>query len=219
MRKLFSKINKKIRKLLLPTEHQRTLARWRKDDLDNSKRYRYDLNSESMVFDLGGYRGEWSYGIYDLYKCDIMVFEPIKSFYSSILDNIEGRIGIQAFEFGLSNKNEISPISLCDDSSSLFLDSGEMIDIQLCDIADFLEKKKIEKIDLMKINIEGGEYDLLERLLEIDFVRNISNLQIQFHELDDQSEIRMKKIQEGLSETHIITYQYKFVWENWQLKL
>ena len=38
------------------------------------------------------------------------------------------------------------------------------------------------KIDLLKINIEGGEYEVLENLIENDLIKNIDNIQIQFHD-------------------------------------
>ena len=76
----------------------------------------------------------------------------------------------------------------------------------------------VKKIDLIKINIEGGEYDLLDHILEIGFVENIENLQIQFHNFVENSDSRMETIQTKLSQTHKPTYQYKYVWENWKRK-
>jgi len=45
------------------------------------------------------------------------------------------------------------------------------------------------------------------------------NLQIQFHDfIIDNANERMENIQTQLAKTHKITYQYKFVWENWEIK-
>ncbi len=75
------------------------------------------------------------------------------------------------------------------------------------------------KIELLKLNIEGGEYELLESLLENDCITYFKNIQVQFHDfLFDNAKERMTKIQEQLSKTHELTYQYEFVWENWKLK-
>ena len=38
-------------------------------------------------------------------------------------------------------------------------------------IETFFDQENISKIDLMKINIEGGEYDLLEFLIKKDLVK------------------------------------------------
>ena len=76
----------------------------------------------------------------------------------------------------------------------------------------------IERIDLMKINIEGGEYDLLEHLIKTGWIDKIINIQVQFHDFVENAEARMLAIQNDLAKTHELTYQYKFVWENWRLK-
>ena len=70
----------------------------------------------------------------------------------------------------------------------------------------------------MKINIEGGEYDLLEHLIETGFVKNIFDLQIQFHDFIPNARGRMENIQKKLKKTHKLSYQYEFVWESWKLK-
>ena len=71
----------------------------------------------------------------------------------------------------------------------------------------------------MKINIEGGEYDLLDSLISADIVQSIANIQVQFHDfLIKDAKEKMRKIQEKLSLTHEPTYQYEFVWENWKIK-
>ena len=50
---------------------------------------------------------------------------------------------------------------------------------------------------LMKINIEGGEYDLLEELLDENMIKQIVNLQVQFHDFVERSDERMKKSKNG----------------------
>ena len=71
-------------------------------------------------------------------------------------------------------------MSVCGDSSSVFIESEDALDIKLVDIKRFIEEHKIKHIDLIKINIEGGEYELLERLIEVGFLTKIDNLQINF---------------------------------------
>jgi hypothetical protein len=47
-------------------------------------------------------------------------------------------------------------------------------------------------------------------------VRQIENIQVQFHDFVPDAEGRMQRIQEKLAQTHELTYQYLFVWENWR---
>jgi hypothetical protein len=78
-----------------------------------------------------------------------------------------------------------------------------------------MDNGSVEKIDLIKINIEGGEYELLSRLIETGLIDKINNIQVQFHEVTSTSLSEMHIIQQSLSKTHKPTYQYEFVWENW----
>lgn len=74
----------------------------------------------------------------------------------------------------------------------------------------------IKNINLLKINIEGGEYDLLEHIIQHNLQEKIENIQVQFHKNIDDSECRRKNIQQLLKKTHVLTYNYDFIWENWQ---
>jgi hypothetical protein len=70
----------------------------------------------------------------------------------------------------------------------------------------------------MKINIEGGEYELLDRMLETGLVERVTAFQIQFHYFVEDAETRMASAQQRLSRTHSPTWQYRFIWENWEKK-
>jgi hypothetical protein len=67
----------------------------------------------------------------------------------------------------------------------------------------------------MKINIEGGEYELLPRMIESGIIDKIKLLQIQFHEISEDSLSQMNKIREKLKSTHNQVFAYPFVWECW----
>lgn len=76
----------------------------------------------------------------------------------------------------------------------------------------------MSNVDLMKINIEGGEYNLLEKMISSGLISKVDNLQIQFHDIKAlDSENRMKKIWLALEKTHMVTWKFRpFVWENWK---
>ena len=77
---------------------------------------------------------------------------------------------------------------------------------------------QLKKIDLLKINIEGGEYPLLEKLVESKTIQNIQNIQIQFHDFIPDYKKRYDLIAKELQKTHYKTYDYPFIWENWMMK-
>jgi FkbM family methyltransferase len=194
------------------------LARWFADSGDRTLRLDYDLDGNSLVFDLGGYVGQWTSDIYSMYRCTIHVFEPVAEYAEGIRRRFSRNADIHLHQFGLAGCSQIASIGLDRDGSSI-LKPGRMVEeIELVRASDFLEQNAIGQIDLMKINIEGAEYDLLEHLIQFGVVLRIKNIQVQFHDFVPDAERRMRRIQADLARTHELTYQYPFVWENWRLK-
>lgn len=189
---------------------------WVRDRGSETLRLDYDeLTPESVVFDLGGYRGQWASDIFAKYRCAIYIFEPIPYYADFIERRFKKNDRIHLCRYGLANRSETIPISVREDASSIF-GKAKGLEVKIVDIVTCLEDLKIGEIDLMKINIEGAEYDLLERLIEKDLIRRFKNIQIQFHDFVENSEARMKAIQKRLAETHSVTYEYRFIFENWK---
>ena len=86
------------------------------------------------------------------------------------------------------------------------------------DVAAVLAELGIGEIDLMKVNIEGAEFDLLDRLLETDWVPRIRNLSVQFHEWHPDAPRRRRAIRAALSQTHDEVWCYPWVWELWRAR-
>ena len=68
----------------------------------------------------------------------------------------------------------------------------------------------------MKINIEGGEFPLMEHIISCDKQAIVRQYQIQFHNFVENPVDRRIQISHALSETHMRTWCYTFVWENWR---
>ena len=192
---------------------------WIKDNGDETLRLNYNLDEHSVVFDLGGYKGEFASSIYCKYSSYIYIFEPVSAFYQVIKTKFSNTSKVCVFNYGLSNKSQNIKISLTDNASSAFIDAPLFENISLISIVDFIQTNEIKKVDLIKINIEGGEFDVLEALIENNLISIFLNIQVQFHDfIIENAKERMNKIQLELSKTHQLTYQYEFVWENWKLK-
>jgi|ERR1051326_692546 FkbM family methyltransferase len=203
---------------------QKNKKEWYKIKGDETLRINYNLNESSIVFDIGGFKGDWCAEIYARYSPAIFVFEPVKEFYSAIQKRFSQNKKVKIFPFGLSGKTEEKEISVMSEASSTFLDKNNIHSfsskekIELKNIIEFISENNILKIDLMKINIEGGEYQLLDTLIDSGFIARVDNIQVQFHDFVENATINMKKIKEKLQLTHELTYEYIFVWENWKRK-
>jgi len=180
-----------------------------------------NICEKSIIMEIGGYHGDFTAEIAARYNPYIYVFEPIAEFASIIEERFKKNKKIKLWKIGLSNFTSLYTISINDDGSSLFKEEKKekLETIQMKDIIEWFDENDIESVALMQINIEGGEYPLLERLIESGYVQKIEHIQIQFHDqYHENAEELMLKIQNELSKTHKLSFQYKFIWENWILK-
>ena len=177
-------------------------------------RYNYPLNENSIVFDVGGFEGIWAQTIYSKYGSTILVFEPVKEFYNNIKDKFSEQDKVQVYNYGLGTKDEAISIEVIGMSTSVLNTTEATEDVEIKDIQPILNR--FANIDLLKLNIEGAEYDLLEYIIEKGLQNRLDNIQIQFHMNVADYEKRRQKIREELSKTHHLTYDYAYTHENWK---
>ena len=208
---------------LLATERDRRVADWIEAGHDKTLRLDYDLDQSSLVFDLGGFEGQWASDIYARFRCRILVFEPVAEFAERIRRRFARNPDVVVHGFGLAAETREATIRRAGVGSSLYGDerglgaaASEPVLLRRAD--EFLAGEGMERVDLMKVNIEGGEYDLLSHLIDTALVERITNLQVQFHDFVPDAERRMHEIQAGLRRTHVPAWQTEWVWESWTLR-
>lgn len=130
-------------------------------------------NSKIIIFDIGGNVGNYSAIIFKKckeYKIDytLHIFEPTKSCFSILNEKFGANKSIILNNFGLSNVNTKTSIYYDEENSGLAslyrrnlkaynirLDKSEIIDLKR--LEDYINKRKIPRIDFLKIDIEGHE--------------------------------------------------------------
>jgi len=95
--------------------------KWHKDGGDFEMRFNYSLNENSIVFDLGGYKGNFASDLFSRMPCNIYIFEPVKQNYLIIKERFKLNNKIEAFPFGLSNITKSTIMEIKDDSSSTLI--------------------------------------------------------------------------------------------------
>lgn len=178
-------------------------------------RYRYDLAPESLVIDVGGYRGEFAFRIHQLKKCRVEVFEPILPWFNDIesFRQAVGVSGISVFNAAIGGQARTDTFHIKGDMTGLYADGD---DTQLVNVVDVASVIRDREVALLKLNCEGSEYEILERILELGLHRRIRNLQVQFHRLGQDHERRYMAIREGLLKTHRLTFDEPWVWQNFE---
>lgn len=175
---------------------------WQSQQMEHL-RYEYDLKPEDVAIDLGAYRGEWANEIAKRYGCRIIAVEPtdnITYYHGEIINKaawlFEGKLRFGGAYYYTSAFEEPTTEYPCFDINTL--------------LSQFAE------VAILKINIEGAEYDLLNHIITAGLHKCIRNLQVQFHCVAGRPyAAEYLDICTRLQETHQTNWGYPFCWENW----
>jgi hypothetical protein len=104
-----------------------------------------------------------------------------------------------------------------DATSQYSVVSSKTMDITCYPIEYFLEKYKIDVVDLVQINIEGEEYPLLEKWIKSDVLNKIKYIQVQYHNFVDNYRERKQNIEQGLINRGFVNqWDYDIVFSSWK---
>lgn len=190
---------------------------WIAVDGDGTHRLDYPLTPESLVFDVGGFRGDWAAAIYERHGCQIEIFEPVDRFVRILEKRFAGNDRIVIHPFGLGGTPREVPIDIDEASSSIFKAGHRVQRIRLSAGGDAIAAAG-RTVDLVKINVEGAEFELLDHLIDSGAIARIVDLQVQFHIFFTDASAERQRLQGRLSATHTLTYNYPWIWENWRLR-
>jgi FkbM family methyltransferase len=195
--------------------------KWRRDGGDDSLVIDYPLNENSQVIELGGFQGLWTKRISKKFNCNVLVIEPIREFYDQMNydfdQSLKNRQKIKTENAGISTEEKTLYFSVAGDATSSHIQSNNPVSIKCFPLEYYMEKHKIDKVDLIQINIEGEEYPLMEKWIQSEILKKFKYLQIQYHRIGENYEIRHKNIQEGLKNLgFVLRWEYPFVWESWE---
>jgi FkbM family methyltransferase len=191
---------------------------WVRDRGDLVHRLDYSLNTTSTVWDVGGYEGQWASDIFARFGCRIDVFEPVPVAAEFIMRRFSSNPSVCIHAHALGAADGLVHLSLSGDASSVepSVCRGKSLSVEVRDVVNVWRSLDTTWIDVMKVNIEGAEYALLERLIATGLILQIGELQVQFHDFIPDAVRRRRAITKLLERTHVRTWCYEFVWENWK---
>jgi FkbM family methyltransferase len=187
-----------------------------------SENLRYDLplTADSVVMDCGSYEGNFANLVHQKFGCRVEAFEPVTEFYGKIVNRFSGNPKIRVWPFGLGDSCRQEFIGVKGDQSGVFCTSPNYRQpIEIRDVVHMIQNVlQIPVVSLLKLNCEGMEYQILQRLLDTDMIEYIDNLSVQFHALHNDSEARMNALIEAIGESHELTYHTPFIWTGFKLR-
>ena len=178
--------------------------------------YQHTLRQQDLVYDVGGFRGDWTSKMISIHSCHYHIFEPHPEAFAKLMKRFTDRPEVKLHEFALGGANGFVSLSCAEEGSSIVSDRGaNSIKVELIDVCEHLRNEK-HQVALMKLNIEGAEFDLLEALLWSDARVFVGDFLVQFHAGSPEAERRYQRIALKLRETHRCVWRYPFLWELWR---
>jgi len=201
---------------------RRAGRRWGRDKGVHAERlrYTYDLGPQSVVFDCGAHVGFFAAEMFRRYQCNVFCFEPMQRHFRELSKRFADTPQIVCLNYGIAPTPGEAKISVEGEASSQFrtAEATESETVRFVGLDEALGLAGGRQIDLLKLNIEGGEFELLEAILARNLANRFRNIQVQFHQVIPDYHQRWLGIRAGLVRSHHLTYDYYFVFENWSLR-
>lgn len=178
-------------------------------------RYVYDLTPDSMVVDAGAYRGDFTAEIVKRYNCQVVALEPIDAFYRQVVARFKDNPKVAVVHAAIGTCPHPQHVFVKGDSSGWFADSKEFEISPTWCLPE--EPNDLGIIDLLKLNIEGAEFEVLEYSIDRGLTKRLRNIQVQFHPVVQDAQHRYEWIRVELLKTHHLTFDAPWCWENYQL--
>ena len=185
-----------------------------------------DLREGAVVLDVGAYEGMWARRV--LERADVRgprdlrvhAFEPDPSSIERLRDAMGTERRVQLHPYGLGGRDRVEQMAVGGPGSSVFGDPAApeffgSAQVELRDVDGVLASIGADRIDLMKINIEGGEFELLDRLHETGWLASAGPVIIQFHEFAPDAYRARRRNRRQLAASHQCTWNYTWVYERW----
>ncbi len=138
-----------------------------------------DKVEKPIIFDVGAHQGVYSVLFRKIFPTSVVyAFEPFGDTFSRLKENTASDPSIHPFNFGFSNREgtEIFHSNMHDGTNSLFstnelssqtwgegvLDTKNVVQAEFKTIDSFISAMAIPRIDLLKIDVQGAEYLVME---------------------------------------------------------
>jgi FkbM family methyltransferase len=183
-----------------------------------------DLRPGAVVIDVGAYRGRWTEKLLGHVgpSSDVVVhaFEPMPGPRTHFTRQFAGDSRVHLHPYGLAGHDFNTSMTAAGPGSSLFVDREAAIavgsnEVELRDVSAVLDELGVDRVDVIAVNIEGGEFELLDRMYATRWLRRTGTVFVQFHEFAPGAYRGIRRSRRQLSKTHDVAWRYPWVWERW----
>ena len=174
--------------------------RWLAAEGDRLLRLDYPLGPDSVVFEVGGQQGDFAEELRVRHSCKVRRFE-------SDPRSCRDRLG----------RSESDPAVTCQPFGQGACEAdGAVQQAGFRPFADVFAEAGVRQVDLLKVDLGGGEYSLLEHLISTGLIRDVVHLQVKFHEAVPGAAVGRDRLRRLLSKTHVEQWNFPFIRESWK---
>lgn len=169
------------------------------------------LTDTSLAIEFGGYLGDYAHAIYSKYNCRVHVFEPVP-YFSTQLARRFNNTPVLVQPCMLADEDGIRWLQVSGDATGEFA-AGAKVCVEVRSAQTYAATLP-DRIGLVAINIEGGEYELIPVLASAGILERTDIILVQFHKF--QTQISVDDCRAILRLTHDVVFSYEYVWEMWR---
>ena len=148
----------------------------------------FDIQPNDIVLDIGANKGYFSLYAARTVNAQVYCFEPVPNLFDIIKENIQINNTTNIFpqNVAVSNKSGKTDFFLAEKDNvahSLFnaLPSMKKIEVETVTLEDFCKKHALKKINFLKMDCEGSEYDILLGATK-EFLSSIEKISMEYHD-------------------------------------
>jgi FkbM family methyltransferase len=155
----------------------------------NNPNEKFEIKKEDIVIDIGSHVGYFTiYAAKNAHQGTIYSIEPHRESFEILKKNLKlnNLINVKPFHAAISNVTE--QITLYIDKNNQIGNSIFKTDeitteekVDSFSLGDFVKSNKIEKINFLKIDCEGAEFEILLNL-DRELIKNIDRISMEVHE-------------------------------------
>ncbi|APE44825.1 hypothetical protein BOO69_16525 [Sulfitobacter alexandrii] len=173
------------------------------------------LKPGDTVLDVGAYRGDWAERMTTLYGVRVHCFEPHPRFARHLHDRFREREDVAVEGYAMGRSAGVLKLSDDENASSALVTSGDPVEGEVRPASEVFDTLGLDRVACIKMNIEGGEYDLLPAMIDAGLMPRVDRLTVQFHRYGPEQEAQRDAIRADLARTHRCAWEYPFIWEEW----
>jgi len=158
----------------------------------------FEIREGDVVVDMGAHIGIFSVFASRLAgKGRVYSFEPTPENFELLEHNIKlnRADNILAFNLAMADKTGQREISICASNSgghSFYSDTGNKIIVNTISLKEFVDQNGIFKINFMKLDCEGAEYDILLACPN-EVLAKVEKISMEYHNLDELRNVSVIK--------------------------